>query len=196
MSPLPWPDLSGRLVVLSGPSGVGKTTVANRLVERSNGKVWRSVSATTRPRRDGEIPGVDYQFVTPPHFHLMRGSMLESFEVHDEWYGTPESPVREAVADGKLALLVLDVQGGLEVRRKVAGALLAFIHPPSMLDLKARLLARGDDESSIERRIRAAGSLAREAMDSYDAHLVNREVELCVEGLIEVIRRKLGVEVA
>ena len=149
-----WTDLPGRLIVLSGASGSGKSTLAKRLLERPDLRLQVSVSATTRPPRPGEVHGRDYFFVTPEEFERQRGRLLESAEVHGHSYGTPAEPVREALARGTDVILVIDVQGGLQVREKVPGALLVFVQVPGMDVLEQRLRARGtDDEATIRRRL-------------------------------------------
>ncbi len=127
-----WANLPGRLIVISGPSGSGKSTLARRLLERADLGVVRSVSATTRRPRPGEQPGRDYIFLTPSEFDRIRAELLEWAQVHAHEYGTPSAPVQQAMAEGKCVLLVIDVQGGFQVRKRVPGALLIFISPPSV----------------------------------------------------------------
>lgn len=184
-----WTTLPGRLVVFSGASGAGKSTIVRRLIEKLDGRVKASVSATTRAPRPGEIPGVSYQFVTPEEFEAMRGDLLESAEVHGAWYGTPAEPAREALARGICVILTIDVQGGLQVRRKVPNALLVFVRAPSPEILEARLRSRGtDNEAAIERRLNNA-RLETEMAKEYDVHLVNDDLEACVDKLAETLTR-------
>lgn len=184
-----WTTLPGRLVVFSGASGAGKSTIVRRLIEKLDGRVKASVSATTRAPRPGEIPGVSYQFVTPEEFEAMRGDLLESAEVHGAWYGTPAEPAREALARGICVILTIDVQGGLQVRRKVPNALLVFVRAPSPEILEARLRSRGtDNEAAIERRLNNA-RLETEMAKEYDVHLVNDDLEACVDELAETLTR-------
>ncbi len=115
-----------------------------------------SVSATTRPPRPGEQSGRDYVFLSRPEFEQIRDQLLESAEVHGHSYGTPAGPVREALKQGTCVILVIDVQGGIQVRQKVPSALLVFVRAPGMDVLEERLRARGtDDEASIQRRLAA-----------------------------------------
>ncbi|MHC4840740.1 MAG: guanylate kinase, partial [Planctomycetota bacterium] len=109
-------DLPGLLVVLSGPSGVGKTTVAERLIER--GGYARSVSVTTRPPREDEQDGSDYKFISRSEFRTLveKGELIEHAEVHENLYGTPKDPVRATVEDGSVLVLVIDVDGGEQVK--------------------------------------------------------------------------------
>lgn len=184
-----WTTLPGRLVVFSGASGAGKSTIVRRLIEKLDGRVKASVSATTRAPRPGEIPGVSYQFVTPEEFEALRGDLLESAEVHGAWYGTPAEPAREALARGICVILTIDVQGGLQVRRKVPNALLVFVRAPSPEILEARLRSRGtDNEAAIERRLNNA-RLETEMAKEYDVHLVNDDLEACVDKLAETLTR-------
>ncbi len=182
-----WSTLPGRLVVLSGASGVGKSTLVHRLIDRAGGKVRRSISATTRAPREGETPGVDYDFVTAEVFEALRGDLLESAEVHGARYGTPAGPVREALAAGLCVILVIDVQGGLQVRRKVPNALLVFVQAPSLEALERRLRERGtDDDAAIARRL-ANARREIEASKGYDVQLVNDDLEACVAALIATL---------
>ncbi|WP_165075764.1 guanylate kinase [Paludisphaera rhizosphaerae] len=182
-----WSTLPGRLVVLSGASGAGKSTIVHRLIDRAGGKVRRSVSATTRAPREGEVPGLDYHFVTVEEFESLRGDLLESAEVHGSWYGTPASPVREALARGECVILVIDVQGGFQIRRKVPNALLVFIQAPSLEELEARLRDRGtDSEATIARRLTNARREI-EAARAYDVQLVNDDLEACVDALTKTL---------
>ena len=155
--------LPGRLIVISGPSGSGKSTLVRRLLARPDLRLRVSVSATTRQPRPGEEPDRDYVFLSPEQFERMRGDLLESAQVHGHFYGTPAEPVRLAMADGFCVILVIDVQGGFQVRQKVPQALLVFVQPPSLEVLESRLRARGtDDETTIERRLsRTRGARSR-----------------------------------
>jgi guanylate kinase len=175
--------LPGRLVVLSGASGSGKSTIVHRLIEKAGPAVQRSISATTRSPRAGEEHGRDYQFVSPEEFERLRDDLLESALVHGSWYGTPAEPVRRALAKGVCVILVIDVQGGLQIREKVPNALLIFVEPPSPEVLESRLRSRGtDDEATIARRLTNARR-ETEIGKSYEIHLVNDDLETCVDEL-------------
>ncbi len=183
-----WTALPGRLVVLSGASGSGKSTLVQRLLEKAGPGVRRSVSATTRPPRPGETHGEDYVFVAPDEFERLRADLLESARVHGFWYGTPAEPVRQALAKGICVVLVIDVQGGLQVREKVPNALLIFIQAPSADVLEHRLRARGtDDEATIARRLNNA-RLEIETARGYEIHLVNDDLETCVDELAATLK--------
>ncbi|MFI5454160.1 MAG: guanylate kinase [Isosphaerales bacterium] len=184
-----WAELPGRLIVISGPSGSGKSTLVGRLLARPELRLTVSVSATTRQPRPGEQAGRDYVFLTPEQFESLRGGLLESAEVHGHFYGTPAEPVRRSMAEGICVLLVIDVQGGFQVRRRVPGALLVFVQPPSLERLEARLRARGtDDEATIVRR-RAGARRELEVATGYDVHVINDELDRAVEELASILLR-------
>jgi guanylate kinase len=185
----PWSNLPGRLVVISGPSGSGKSTLVRRLLARPELRLVVSVSVTTRPKRPGERRDRDYHFVTREEFDAMRGQLLESAEVHGQLYGTPAEPVKQALAQGTCVLLVIDVQGGFQIREKVKGALLIFIQPPSLSDLEGRLRARGtDSEAAIVTRLTEARRELEMAL-SYDAIVVNDELDRAVGELASILMR-------
>jgi guanylate kinase len=134
----------------------------------------------------------DYVFLTRDQFEERKGDLLESAHVHGHDYGTPAGPARLAMAEGFSVLLVIDVQGGFQVRQKVPGVLLVFVKPPSMEILETRLRARGtDDEATIERRL----SNARREMElaaGYDVHVINDELETAVERLAAILKQNGG----
>ncbi|MBF4163184.1 guanylate kinase [Nocardioides acrostichi] len=179
-----------RLVVLAGPTAVGKGTVAAE-VRRSSPDVWISVSATTRAPRPGEIDGVHYHFVTPERFDAMvaAGEMLEWAVVHGTHrYGTPRGPVEEALAAGTPALLEIDLQGARQVRASMPDALFCFLKPPSWDELVRRLVGRGTEgEAERERRLATAREeLAAES--EFDVTIVNSEVRAAAEELVALLR--------
>ena len=150
------------LVVLSGPSGVGKDAVLNEL--RKLQRPWHfAVTATTRPMRPGEVAGVDYIFLEPEAFTRMmeRDEFIECAEVYGRWYGVPRSQARDALRMGRDVILKVDVQGAATIREMAPEALLIFILPPSVEDLRQRLQGRMTESTSeMERRLRTAGERA------------------------------------
>jgi guanylate kinase len=177
------------VVVVSAPSGAGKSTVLERVL-RELGGIRFSVSHTTRPPRGEERDGVQYRFVDRPAFERLRdgGGLLEWAEVHGHLYGTGLAEVERASAAGVDLLLDLDVQGAAEVRRRIEDAVTVFVLPPSYDVLERRLRGRGqDDETAIRRRLAAAG---REivSFEQYDYAIVNEDLDLCVEELKSIVR--------
>ena len=164
------------LVIVSGPSGVGKDTVISSLcLIPTQPERYFVVTCTTRPRRDYEVDGVHYHFMTDDEFTRKRdvGGFLEANLVHGHWYGTPRDQVREALGAGRDAILKIDVQGAAVVKQKVPEALLVFLVPPSLEDLFSRLQARATetaDELDIRQR-NAALELARQ--EDYDHVVLN-----------------------
>ncbi len=178
-----------RLVVLAGPTAVGKGTVAAQ-VRRHHPEVWISVSATTREPRPGERHGEHYWFVSDAEFDAMvaAGEMLEWAVVHGvAKYGTPRAPVERALAEGRPALLEIDLQGARQVRASMPEALLVFLRPPSWGELERRLVGRGTESpEDRERRLRTAREeLAAEA--EFDVSIVNREVHAAAEELVTLM---------
>jgi guanylate kinase len=185
----PWTTLPGRLIVISGPSGSGKSTLVRRLLARPDLRLKVSVSVTTRSPRPGEVHERDYVFLTPKEFERKRGDLLESAQVHDHYYGTPAEPARLAMAEGFCVILVIDVQGGFQVRQKVPDVLLVFVQPPSLEVLETRLRARGtDNEATIERRLTNARREIEMAA-GYNVHVINDELEPAVERLAAILKQ-------
>lgn len=179
------------LVVVSGPSGVGKSTIVAELARR-HPQVVPIVTATTRRRRRGEIDGVHYHFLTDDQFADLRENdgLLEHADNHGHWYGTPVDQVRGILAAGRDAILTISPEGALNVRRLVPDALLIFIMPPSLEDLTRRLKERGSEsEASLERRRRDAERWIAQA-DEYDQVVVNEtgHPEQAAERIWEIIQ--------
>lgn len=178
-----------RLTVLAGPTAVGKGTVAAE-IRKSHPEVWLSISATTRPPRPGEEQGVHYWFVSDDEFDSMieKDELLEWAEVHGSArYGTPRKPVEEALAEGRPALLEIDLQGARQIRRSMPDAFLVFLAPPSWEELVRRLVGRGTETpEQRERRLESAREeLAAES--EFDATVVNGEIHEAVAELVELI---------
>ena len=169
--------LRGRLLVLSGPSGVGKTAVADRLLK--DPRIARAVTATTRAPRVGERDGVDYLFLSADEFRrrLAAGWFLEHADVYGRMYGTPKSSVEDVLASGSHCLLVVDVQGVATLRAAGTTATYILLEPPSRAELERRLKARGsDDPASQQRRLEeAARELAR--TDLFELRVVNDDLD-------------------
>ncbi len=179
------------LVVVSGPSGVGKSTIVAELA-RDHPQVVPIVTATTREQRDGEIPGVHYNFLVRDDFIALRdsGGLLEWAEVHGNLYGTPIDQVRGILAAGRDAILTIDPQGARQVRARVPDALLIFVKPPTMKDLTRRLRKRGSESAeSLERRRRDAERWMADTAD-YDYVVVNEtgHVSEAAERIWEIIQ--------
>jgi guanylate kinase len=183
------------LVIISGPSGVGKDTIIEALHKRGRHPAYHYVvTCTTRGPRSSEIPGVSYNFVSVPEFMALRdaGELLEANEVHDNWYGTPKEGVRSAIAGGRHAILKIDVQGARVVKECVPEALLIFVVPPSLDTLVEHLKARRTEtaEQLEVRQRNAAMELARK--DDYDFVVVNEEgrVDLTAERIEQIIAQE------
>lgn len=183
----------GALVILSAPSGCGKTTITERLLKRHPDWV-RSISATTRPAREDETHGVDYFFVTPEEFRRMdeRGELLESAHVFSHQYGTPRRFIEEQLGASKVVLLAIDVQGTAKVKKTtdLKGALLTiFVLPPSVKVLRERLEGRHTDApEEIERRISMSQEEIKEA-GWYDFTVVNQNLDQTITEIEERIEK-------
>jgi guanylate kinase len=169
----------GLPIVLSGPSGVGKTTIANHLMAQQRVPVVRSISATTREPRSDEIDGEDYFFYAQERFRkeIEEGLFLEWAEVHGHLYGTPLEPLEGALALGKDVLMVIDVQGGRQVCEKLDEVVSIFLWPPSMEELTSRLALRNANSGGdLQTRIDAARR-EMECVSEYDYVIVNDNID-------------------
>ncbi len=187
--------MSGLLLVVSGPSGVGKTTMVHEVIRRLGGEF--SVSATTRARSERERDDVDYHFVDSPTFqrYIDEDRFLEFAQVFGRnWYGTLQAPVIDALGQGKLIVLDIDVQGAKNVKLRIPSAFTVFILPPNEDALLNRLRARGrEEESAIERRFLEAKKEIDFAHSSgvYDAFVVNDDLEVAIDQLTDLVRVRL-----
>ena len=180
----------GLLIVISGPSGVGKGTVRKALFERPGHNLEYSVSMTTRAPRNGETEGKEYYFVTKEQFEeaIKEGNMLEHAKFVNNYYGTPKDKVIEQLNSGKEVVLEIEVQGALQVKAKMPGAVFIFIAPPSWEALENRLTSRGTEPKEIieERLLKARNELM--VASSYDYIVINDEIENAVDKIIAIIR--------
>lgn len=178
----------GRLIVVAGPSGVGKSTLVTQVARRCP-QLWLSVSVTTRLRRPREIEGQDYFFVSEEQFEQLRkhGELLEWAEFAGNLYGTPRPAVSRRLEAGVDVLLEIDLAGVRQVREAMPEALTVFIEPPSLAELRRRLQARGtEDEAELDRRMRAA-SAELAAASEFDQRIVNTDLAAAVERLLALI---------
>ncbi len=193
---LPTDTDDGLLLIISGPSGVGKTTIT-RGVERSIAGSVFSVSCTTRPKTDADVEGVDYHFVDDATFEAMRreGEFLESADVFGKKYGTPRDWVEEQLKRGRLVILEIDVEGAKQVKAKMPRAFGVFILPPSEQTLLQRLRDRKrEGEAQIQKRFAEAQREIRDAHASavYDVFIVNRDLEKAIEEAVNAVNTRRG----
>lgn len=193
---LPTDTDDGMLLIISGPSGVGKTTIT-RGVERSIPDAVFSVSCTTRPRTGADVEGVDYHFISEAEFDRMgaAGEFLETAEVYGRKYGTPLGWVLEQLRRGRLVILEIDVAGARQVKSRIPDAFALFVLPPSEEVLLQRLRDRKrEDEGDIQRRF----SLAREEIQAarssgvYNAFIVNERVEEAIGAAVRLVEEERG----
>ncbi len=184
---------NGRVVIVSGPSGAGKTSVMKKVFQTPMGGVplVHSVSATTRPPRNGETDGVDYHFLSDEDFQTLRqrGGFLEAFEVFSQgyWYGTLWSEVTTGLTAGKWVVLEIDVQGALDVMQQFPDAISIFLRPSTPEELERRLRGRGTEtEEAIQRRLaRAERELA--VADCYQHQVINDDMDQAVRHICEIL---------
>jgi guanylate kinase len=185
------PNKRGVVLIVSGPSGVGKTTVCRRLAERTGG--FLSVSLTTRPRRDSEVDGGAYWFVSQEEFlrQLGEGRILEHAEVYGgHLYGTPAEPVTDALRAGRLVILEIEINGALQVKGRIPEAVGVYMLAPSPQDQQNRLVDRQEDSAAaMAERLSKADGEVRYAQEcgAFDHFVVNRDVDKTVEVLIGIV---------
>lgn len=180
----------GMLIVLSGPSGVGKGTVRKSLFSQPGNDFQYSVSMTTRQPRPGEINGKDYFFVSKEEFeqHIREGQMLEYAKYVDNYYGTPLKYINDTLDEGKDVFLEIEVNGAMQVRSKCPDGVFIFLTPPDLMELRQRLIHRGTDSMEvINKRIhKAFGEI--QMMQNYDYAVVNDQVDNAVTKIKDIIR--------
>jgi guanylate kinase len=185
-------NMAGKLVIISGPSGVGKSTICGQVVQKLD--AFLSVSATTRTKAASEIDGVHYWFLTKEDFEkrIRENDFLEYADVFGNYYGTPRKPVETALKDGRVVILEIDVQGGLQVKKQKPDAIMIFILPPQEETLGRRMdgRGRGEDEVSRKRRLQKAGREIAIGRRHYDRCVVNDDLDQAVREVIEIIQEK------
>ncbi|MCY7492707.1 guanylate kinase [Bacillus safensis] len=179
----------GLLIVLSGPSGVGKGTVRQAIFSQEDTKFEYSISVTTRKPREGERNGVDYFFKTREEFeHMIENKkLLEWAEYVGNYYGTPVDYVEQTLSEGKDVFLEIEVQGALQVREVFPEGLFIFLAPPSLSELQNRIITRGTESEELIRNRMAAAKEEIEMMDAYDYVVENDDVELACERIKAIV---------
>ena len=177
------------LVILTGPSGAGKDTLAARLATRPGSNIGFAVTATTRPQREGETDGRDYHFVSPDEFERMirEGEMLEHAIVYGQHKGVPLSSVRLVLDEGKDVLVRTDIQGARYIKSRVPGALIVFLMPPSREEMERRLRERGGDTpEQVAVRLQTAAE-EMDTADEFDYIVVNDDLERAAQEIEKII---------
>jgi guanylate kinase len=181
----------GILFIMSGPSGTGKGTICEELLKREN--IYLSISSTTREKRKGEIDGVTYNYTTVEDFEDMinSGEMLEYAIYSGNYYGTPRKTVEKMLDEGTNVLLEIEPQGALKVKKQFEEANLIFVIPPSMPELKRRLIQRGrETEEQIDERMKAS-KWEFEQSGKYNYIVVNDDLERCIQEVCSIVRDKI-----
>ncbi|MCD6393206.1 MAG: guanylate kinase [Planctomycetes bacterium] len=184
----------GKFVIVSGPSGVGKSTICRAVVERTGASL--SLSMTTRPKSKREVDGKDYRFVSRAEFErrIEKDEFLEYAEVFGNYYGTPRENAQAAFDDGKTVILEIDVQGALKVKQICPEAIMVFLLPPSQNDLAGRMngRGRGEDEKTARLRLDTASREIAAAWQYYDNMVINDDLEQAINEVIGIIEGKTG----
>lgn len=183
-------ETGGALIIISGPSAVGKSTVLEKVMKRLP-KYWFSISATTRNPRPGESDGVEYYFVSRDRFEQMiaQGELLEYMEYAGNYYGTPRTPIEDHVRDGYIVILDVDVRGKLNIRERYDEGVSVFIAPPSLEELESRLRGRGTETEAVIQKRLAAASHELSYKDTYDFVVVNNDADKAADELLQIIIR-------
>ena len=180
---------TSKVVIVSGPSGVGKSTICKKVVKRLN-NAYLSVSVTTRPKTESEIDGDDYWFISNEQFQqrINKGLLLEYAEVFGHLYGTPKDKVEEALQAGKVVILEIDVQGAIKTKAVYPDAVTIFILPPSAKELAERLNHRGREEGEVaEERLNGAGAEIAAAWQHYKHMVINEDLQQAVKECVQII---------
>ncbi len=184
----------GKIVIISGPSGVGKSTICKEVVKRLD-NVCLSISVTTRPMAEAEVDGQDYWFLSQQQFRkrINEGSLLEYAEVFGHLYGTPKDKVEVALGAGKTIILEIDVQGAREVKSVCPDAVMVFIFPPTEKELAQRIKNRGrEGMEAVEERLEGADTEFAAAWQYYEHMVVNDDLEHAVKEVIQIIKQNSG----
>jgi len=184
----------GKLLVVSGPSGAGKTSICDALLKRIPNSRW-SVSVTTRPKRGHEVDGQAYRFITPEQFQRMieRDELLEHAEYLGHLYGTPRAPVEAAVAAGEVIIMEIDVQGGAQVAQRVPESIRVFVLPPTMETLKARLEGRQTESEALQQKrlAEADGEIGFARNSGHYQHFITNDILMdSVDRVLEIIQQE------
>ena len=180
----------GLLIVLSGPSGVGKGTVREKIFEDESTGFHYSVSATTRDRREGEIHGEDYHFLTHQEFEqlIQDNELLEHAEYVGNYYGTPAQSVRDLMEEGKDVFLEIEVQGAMQVREKMPEGIFVFLAPPSLQELEDRLVNRGTDSAEVIKERTETTKKEIDMMEHYDYIVINDKIHHAAEQIKAIVQ--------
>jgi guanylate kinase len=190
-SRIPTIERRGLMVILSSPSGAGKTTLTRMLLQDSSVDLTLSVSVTTRTRRSSEIDGIHYHFIDQAEFERRRsaGDLLEWAEVHGNFYGSPRRPVERVLAEGRDVLFDIDYQGTQQIRRAAMDDVVTlFLLPPSMRELRARLERRAEDSPETIAKRLAAARLEIERWTAYDYVLVNDDLQRSYGDVLAILK--------
>lgn len=186
-------EKNGKLVIISGPSGVGKSTICARVVNQLD--AFLSVSATTRLKGDAEVDGTNYWFLTQDEFEkrIKEEDFLEYAKVFDNYYGTPRKPVEMALKEGRVVILEIDVQGAQQVQKQCPDAMMVFLLPPRQEELQTRIdgRARGEDTNNKKIRLETASSEIAAAWQHYKHMVVNDNLEQAVQEVVDIIEGKI-----
>jgi len=185
---------NGKIVIVSGPSGVGKSTICREAVKQLD-NVCLSVSVTTRAKGENETDGREYWFITKEDFQqrIKQGMLLEYAEVFGNLYGTPKDKVDEELKAGKTVILEIDVQGAKQVKTAYPEAVMIFILPPSRKDLAERMNLRGrEDPETAERRLDGSGTEIAAAWQYYENMVINDDLEQAVKEVVQIIKQNTG----